>query len=165
MKSCGVCSHPKRSDIDAAIVAGTSYRDVSGQFQVSRSALGRHREHIPVALAVAKQAQEAAQATTLLERVEEIIRDCRAIADKAQRAKDWGPAVAALREARACIELLAKIGAHQLDDPDDINVTVFVGDKPAEPLPFGFVDRKPAAALPPYENGNGNGGNGSGGAH
>ncbi len=45
MATCSICAHPHCEAIEAALVAGRSYRDISGQHQVSKSALARHRHH------------------------------------------------------------------------------------------------------------------------
>jgi hypothetical protein len=123
LKVCTICANPKRAEIDAALVVGCSLRDVAGQFGLSRSAVHRHQEHVPRALAKAKQAREVAEAGTLLGRIETLIRDCRTIAQKAQKARQWHPAVAALREVRCCLELLGQISG-ELTKREGINVSV-----------------------------------------
>lgn len=123
MKVCTICANPKRTEIDTALVAGGSLRDVAGQFGLSRSAVHRHQEHVPEALAKAKQAREVAEATTLLGRVELLIRDCRTIAQKAQKAREWHAAVSALREVRGCLELLGELSG-ELKRQDSINASV-----------------------------------------
>jgi hypothetical protein len=42
---CGICAHPQRGEIEAALADGTSYREVEATFGVSRSALTRHKQH------------------------------------------------------------------------------------------------------------------------
>ncbi len=95
----------------------------------------RHREHIPAALTKAEQAHEVAQATTLLGRIEGLIQDCRAISQKAQRARQWQAAVSALRELRGCLELLGKLSG-ELQRPD---VTDDHRDPNAIPPPIEFI--------------------------
>ena len=127
LKTCTVCASPKRPEIDAALVAGQSLRDVAGRFALSRSSVHRHQEHVPKALAKAKEAREMAQATTLLGRIELLIHDCRTIAQRAQRAREWSAAVSALREVRACLELLGQIsGELEKEDKGSVNVNVSI---------------------------------------
>jgi hypothetical protein len=110
MKACSICIRTDRATIDAALVAQTSLRDiVTGHAGTSRSALDRHRKHIPAALTQAKQAVEVAEATTLLSRVESLLSRCETIFDKASAEKKWGGAVAAARELRGCLELIGKL--------------------------------------------------------
>ena len=42
-RTCTVCRHPQRGEIEAALESGQSYRDTSSRFGVSKSALERHR--------------------------------------------------------------------------------------------------------------------------
>jgi hypothetical protein len=68
-----------------------------------------------------------AQATTLLGRIELLIHDCRTIAQRAQRAREWSAAVSALREVRACLELLGQIsGELEKEDKGSVNVNVSI---------------------------------------
>jgi len=124
LRICTICGNPNRGDIDAALVAGGSLRDVAGRFGLSRSAVHRHHEHVPKALAKAKQAREVAEAGTLLGRVELLIRDCRTIAQKAQRAREWHAAVSALREVRGCLELLGQISGELKKQDEGVHVNV-----------------------------------------
>lgn len=125
MRVCTICGRPNRAEIDAALVDGVPLRDIAGRFNLSRSAVHRHQEHIPRSLARAKQAREIAQASTLLGRVELLIHDCRAIAMKAQRAREWSAAVSALREVRGCLELLGQIsGELRKEKEQGVNLNV-----------------------------------------
>lgn len=107
---CTTCKHPRRAKIDEALVTGeASLLELGKSYGLSPAALHRHKTHIPEALTVAKQAREASEATTLLERVESLIGECHEIAARAQRDKQWVAATGALREVRMCLELLGKL--------------------------------------------------------
>lgn len=108
MKSCTICSHARRAEIDACLVSNGSLRDISGQFDVSRSALDRHKKHVPKALALAKQAEEIAEAETLLSQIQKLTKRAYGILDSAEHSKP-SVALAAIREARSCLELLARL--------------------------------------------------------
>lgn len=59
MRSCSICIHPKRKQIDQALVSGTSYRRIATQFVVSEAAARRHKaNHLPDRLIVAHEQQE-----------------------------------------------------------------------------------------------------------
>jgi hypothetical protein len=63
---CTICSHEKRSEIDAALLADEPYRHIAARFGTSTGALQRHRaEHLPVAMVKAQEAAEVAQADAL----------------------------------------------------------------------------------------------------
>jgi hypothetical protein len=44
--SCSVCNHPKRQEIDQALLDGATLAAVGKQFQLSTSALDRHKAHL-----------------------------------------------------------------------------------------------------------------------
>lgn len=42
-RPCSACAHPDRAAVDAALVAGVSFRTVAGRYGLSEGALHRHR--------------------------------------------------------------------------------------------------------------------------
>src|SRR4051812_18031889 len=53
-RACTVCTHPKRDSVERAMVDGATYREISGQYGLSRSALERHKnDHLARVLAAA----------------------------------------------------------------------------------------------------------------
>lgn len=65
-QTCITCRHPNVLHINSALIAGRSLRDIGGQWKISKTALARHKEHLPAELAKAKQAEEVGNADTLL---------------------------------------------------------------------------------------------------
>lgn len=62
-----MCIHSSRQKIDAALVANDSYRDIAGRFNLSRTALLRHKaDHIPLRLLRAREARELADADGIM---------------------------------------------------------------------------------------------------
>ncbi len=109
-RTCSICTHKKRQAIDRALVAGTAFRDIAGRFNVSRSALHRHKNnHIPAALTKAKEAEEVAQADDLLAEVVELQNRAVSILDRAENAGQLQTALNGIREARRCLKLLAQL--------------------------------------------------------
>jgi hypothetical protein len=126
---CTICRHPKRGEIEAAIIDRASFRDIAERFGTSKTAVFRHAgKHLPVALTGAKKAEDATRADSLLERIESLILDVRRIAQKAEKAGQWGQAASALREARACIELLARLRGELQASGVNVAVGINVGD-------------------------------------
>ena len=85
MKTCAVCNHPSRAEIDRLLVEKVSLRDIAGRFGVSRSALSRHTGHIPGALVAAKEAGKVADAGTLLDQVKGLVVRATGILDRAEQ--------------------------------------------------------------------------------
>ena len=110
--------------MDQALVARRPFRDIAGQHGVSKSALVRHHDdHLPTALVKAQAAAEAAQADALLAQVVDLRDKALGILDLAEASDDLRVAVSAIREARGCVELLAKL-AGQLKDAPTVNILV-----------------------------------------
>lgn len=102
---CTICSHGRREEIDRALLAGGSFRSIAAQFEVSASALLRHRAHIAAAVA-------QSQALTV-ERLLSDLADLQARALKlltqAEEGGDLRIALQGVRETRGCIETAAKL--------------------------------------------------------
>jgi hypothetical protein len=123
-RRCTVCDHEERASIDAALVSGTPLRDIAGQHGVSKSALERHKAgHLPAHLAKAKEAGEVARADNLLSQVRHLQERTLAILTNSEDAGELRTALAAIREARSNLELLAKL-VGELDDSPKVNVMV-----------------------------------------
>jgi hypothetical protein len=105
-RTCTVCRHPDRNDIDAALRAGTPYRDIARRFQLSKDAISRHRgNHLP-------QNEDADK--SLPTGVAEIVARALALLDDAWTAETWDLAMLKVRQARLSLEkvLMAAGWAH-----------------------------------------------------
>ncbi|MGI8423365.1 MAG: hypothetical protein ACR2NO_04530 [Chloroflexota bacterium] len=127
--TCTVCRHPERTAIERALVAGESVRSVASRYVTKQRPLGhmalfRHKdEHLPAALVKAHAAAEVAHADDLLAQVRMLQGRASGILDRAERAGQLLVALAAIREARGCLELLGKLMG-ELDDRPQMNILV-----------------------------------------
>jgi transposase-like protein len=125
--TCTVCRHADRVAIDRALVGvggGGSLRSIAKQYGVSASAVLRHRvDHLPASLLTARDAEEATNADDLLAELRSIQARARGLLDRAEEGGDLRAAVAAIRELRGNLELLAKL-TQQLDTRPTLNVLV-----------------------------------------
>jgi hypothetical protein len=158
---CSACAHEKRAEIDRALLGGASLRDVAGQFGLSKSAVARHKdEHIPETLAKSKQAQEAARADDLLAQVKALQAKTVQTLLKAEKDGDGRLVLAAVREARGNLELLAKL-LGELDERPVVNLVLSPEWLAVRGAIFLALTPHPAArldvanALASLENGNG----------
>ncbi len=108
-QECTVCRHGERIAIDEAILARNSYRDIAGRYGTSKSAVARHREHLPQKLVEAHSAAEVSKAGDLLDHVLALHRRAESLLEEAERNGLLETAIRAIREARGCLELLAKL--------------------------------------------------------
>jgi hypothetical protein len=123
-RRCTICDHEDKARIDAALISGIPLRDIAGQHSVSKSALERHKAgHLPAHLAKARDAGEVARADNLLSQVRYLQDRTLAILTASEDAGELRTALAAIREARGNLELLAKL-LGELDDAPRMNVIV-----------------------------------------
>jgi len=123
-RPCSICAHAEREAIDAALVAGEPYRDISGRFGVSRSALTRHKaQHIGQAVAQAQGEAVTAAGGAVLAKIAALEADAKRLQAKAEKSGDYRTAIAALREMVRIVELLAKLQG-ELTEGTTINILV-----------------------------------------
>jgi len=107
---CTVCRHPRRSEIDKELVAGEPLRVLAKRTGTSVGALFRHRrDHIPAALAKAKDASEKVEARTLFERLHTLSHETRTILREARESGNHGLALNAIGRAEKQLELEARL--------------------------------------------------------
>jgi len=126
-RTCSVCAHLEVGEINKALVQGGGYRPIAERFGISYSAVGRHfRKHLPVAIAKAAEAGVIAEAGDLLGQGELLRDKAYSALLKAEEAGDLSTVLKAVREARGCLELLAKLRG----ELDTQTVTVNVLQQP-----------------------------------
>mgnify|MGYP000707668187 CR=1 FL=1 len=104
-RTCSICSHPQRPEIDRALLAGESLRNIAQRYGASLAALHRHKAHI----AAAVQAQQAMTVERLLDDLADLQRRALALLAKAEGAGDLRGALGAIRETREVITAGAKL--------------------------------------------------------
>ena len=143
---CSVCTHEDVLRInEALVIEGASNRAITRQYDLSKDAIRRHRQHIPQLLVKASQAMEVAQADDLLDQVRDLQRRALSILDKAEAADELRTALAAIAQARGNLELLGKL-AGELQQEGATNIQIALSAHP------DFVRLREAilAALEPH---------------
>jgi hypothetical protein len=121
---CTICAHPERTTIDRMLVGGRPLRETSALYRVSEDALGRHRDtHLAPVLAIEQIAVDAAEAGDLLSQVQGIQKRTLAILKKAEDGDKLALALAAIREARGNLELLARLEG-KIRDQQTVNILI-----------------------------------------
>jgi hypothetical protein len=109
-RTCTVCRHPERESIEVALVSGTPLRDIAGHPSVSKSALDRHKEaHLSASVVAAKAEHDALRIGSLLEETESLLVKISELLRRAEESGDIRTAIAGVREARGCLDLLARL--------------------------------------------------------
>ncbi len=123
-RKCTVCEHPQAEEINTALLNGVSLRNIAERYSVSKTALHRHKEsHLPADLVKAREAREIAKADSLLDQVIELRDKALSILAKAEQAGDLRTALQGVREAKGCLELLAKLQG-ELAQEGTVNITI-----------------------------------------
>jgi hypothetical protein len=144
-RRCTVCYHSEKHSIDEALVTGVPYRSVAKRFELSESAVYRHKtEHLPAHLLKAREVEEVAQADDLLEQVRNLQAHALHVLDRAEKAGDLRTALAAISQARGNLELLGKL-AGELDERPVVNLNVSPEWLELRAVIVGALEPHPAA--------------------
>jgi hypothetical protein len=123
-KKCAACASPDQVDIDHALVAGASIRKLSRRYDISRTALTAHkRNHVSPALVAVREERGRAFAVNTVERLETLFETGSAILSAARESHNAALALAALREIRATVELIARVTG-ELDERPQVTVNL-----------------------------------------
>ncbi len=140
-----MCDHSQRHGIDEALVSGAPYRSVAKRFELSESAVYRHKtEHLPAHLLKAREAEEVAQADDLLDQVRHLRTHALEILERAEKTGDLRTALAAISQARGNLELLGKL-AGELDERPVVNLNVSPEWLELRAVIVGALEPHPAA--------------------
>ncbi|GIK67709.1 MAG: hypothetical protein BroJett018_55030 [Chloroflexota bacterium] len=121
-KPCTVCGHPAHTEIDQLLAAGTPHVEVARRFQLHERSVNRHAaNHLPLTIREAAAKDAAARDIDVLTEMKELHAKTKAILDTAS--KDKRLSLAAIREARLNLELIAKL-LGQIETAPTVNVTV-----------------------------------------
>jgi hypothetical protein len=144
-RACTVCSHPRRKQIDIALVGGTSNRTVARHFGLSEPSVRRHLDaHVSASLKLAAQGEKEAEALDLAGDLASQVRQIRdraaSILQKVETAGDNKTGLAACRELCRCIELLGRFAGDLTEGGGSAPVIVFYRGR--EPPPPGWIDQQ-----------------------
>jgi len=121
-RACSTCQSEHLEAINRELAANTAIPALAALYRVSSDSLLRHKQnHLPKAVARAEAAKEATRGDDLLAQVRDLQARALTILDTAEGAGDLKVALAAIREARGCIELFGRL-AGELSDGATVNV-------------------------------------------
>lgn len=120
---CTVCNHLNRAEIETAFVSGVSYRDIAGQFQISKTAVQRHAsEHISQSIQQSQLAMDEARGIDVVRQLKDINTVTLEILQEARNKKKNGMALFAIDRIIKQLELQAKL----LGDIDKPQVNIIL---------------------------------------
>ena len=111
--ACKICNHPKRLEIDRALVEGGNISKIAKEYGVPYNALYRHsQEHLSRQLVKAYEMRSSSENMDLMNRIDKMIDNAQTIFQRNFDKKKDYLALQALNSQKGIIELLAKISAH-----------------------------------------------------
>jgi hypothetical protein len=112
---CTICCHPRRTEIDAAVLAHLSgFRPIAARFQVDPVSLRRHtHNHLAAQVQQAAEARALASTESLIAELNTLHAHARSVLVRAEQARDDKLILLALREGRADVEALARLAPLQ----------------------------------------------------
>ena len=123
-RQCTVCHHNERDAINRELAGNTAIPALAAKYRVSEDALLRHKaNHLPAALAKAEAAREVSRADDLLAEVNKLKAKAIGLLLKAEAAGDYRTALAGIREARSCLELLLEVEG-EINRAPQVNVVI-----------------------------------------
>lgn len=144
MAACKVCTHPERKSIDAALMMGLPQRQVAASFGLKKDSVRRHYDsHVKAIAAEVTAERERAGAVTALDRLEELYTRTKRILDLAEEEGKASLSLAAVRELRGIVEVLARVTG-ELDEKPTLTVNLAASPE------WQQVQTVILAALAPY---------------
>ena len=148
-RACTVCASAQRQAVDAALGAGTPARQIGKTYGLGERAVQRHRvAHLSPAVVSVMATREERGAVRIVDRLENLIAKVSGLVDRAEKEGSTGMMLAAAREVRGGLELLARLTGELDERP---TTTINLLSSPEVTMLFGVMDRSltpwPAAKI------------------
>ena len=127
-RTCIICSHEHRYEIEELLATRRStYRAIALQYGVSKDAVSRHvsSRHVSQLISLAADAERAARADTLLDRIEALQRRIEEFLSRVEHTDNYSATLGAFREMRSSLELIGEV-TKELDRAGTINLELTV---------------------------------------
>ena len=106
--TCKVCRHPRRKEIEAALVVGEALRPIASRFSLTTTPLKTHQKHW-TPIAAAKAAKAEAHERAIVDRLRDLQGETTAVLDAVRGDTDKVTPLEAIRELGRLYELEAKL--------------------------------------------------------
>ena len=118
-RKCSICEHPKREEIEQAILRGDSFSAIARNYNVSRDPVRRHKEngHVGRKIAITEYETKIEYGSSIFEQLEKINKNANTLLDKAMSEASDNPnmAIQSMKEIRSQLALLVDIRTSMYD--------------------------------------------------
>lgn len=126
-RTCSICNHQDREQINSEIVAGLAYRDIAGRFELSKSAIERHAgEHIPDLIGRGRELRAWLNADQLVGELRVLRETTLGILEESRTAGEHAVSLSAIhrleKQAELCARLLGELVERQRVETIDLQV-------------------------------------------
>jgi hypothetical protein len=121
---CTICTHERRFEIEELLATRQStYRGIARKYGVSEDAVSRHvsSRYVSQLISLAADAERAARADTLLDRIEGLQRRIEEFLSRVEHTDNYSATLGAFREMRSNLELIGEV-TRELDRAGTINL-------------------------------------------
>jgi heme oxygenase len=119
---CSICVHDKRDAIDQDIIAQRTLRDIAGHYDVSKSALDRHVDHIGQLMRAVGEQSTLDRRERLFGHLAQLQATTRHILETAMRTQNLETALRAVARLEKQLELEARLTG-DLNEQGDANAS------------------------------------------
>lgn len=120
--NCLACAHAERAELDQLLAQGTPDAQVARRFELSRDSVRRHRmNHLSASLRAIRERGDQAHGDRARDRLEVLYGAAMAVLDAGVEDGKASMTLAAVKELRALVELLAKLTG-ELDERPTVQV-------------------------------------------
>lgn len=117
---CSVCTHEFAEEIDRLLVGGEPYRAIAKRYGMSSTSVMRHRQaHVSEALTPVVVGVESSVGPVVatLDRLERLVAETERVLLTARQESKPAQVLAAVKEARQCVEVIAKVRGELASGP------------------------------------------------
>ena len=115
-RSCTLCAHADREQIDREIISGLAYRDIAGRFEISKSAVERHAgEHLSDAIARSAECRDRVTADRLIAELRTLREVTLGVLEEARSEKNHSVALGAIARLEKQSELVGRLAGELVD--------------------------------------------------
>lgn len=119
-RTCTICNHPQRDDIDRAILAGQTERAIERQYRAGRSSIQRHKPHVRVVIA---RTFHRRRERSITNQMRDLLDRCVKHLEFAERGRKPNEMAVTSREVRETLKMLAQLSG-ELDERARVNVLI-----------------------------------------